>query len=126
MIHIVLGTHLRGYVRGPLLCVAKGIQDIHRRIFAAMLSNMDDSVGAILKKLRDERLEENTLVFFISDNGGPTRDYTGEELRVAYEHCGHTYTPQAGDQGQDPGQCSCTFPVYSTLGWRGWVWTKMD
>jgi len=58
----------------------KGIEDVHRRIFAAMLSNMDDSVGEILKKLRDERLEENTLVFFISDNGGPTRELTSSNL----------------------------------------------
>jgi len=58
----------------------KGIEDIHRRIFAAMLSNMDDSVGAILKRLRDQKLEENTLVFFISDNGGPTRELTSSNL----------------------------------------------
>ena len=52
------------------------IKDIQRRIFAAMLANMDDSVGAILKKLRFENLEENTLIFFLSDNGGPTRELT--------------------------------------------------
>ena len=52
------------------------IKDIQRRIFAAMLSNMDDSVGAILKKLRAKNLEENTLIFFLSDNGGPTRELT--------------------------------------------------
>ncbi len=52
------------------------IEDIHRRIFAAMLANLDDSVGAVLKKLRDERLDENTLIFFLSDNGGPTRELT--------------------------------------------------
>lgn len=52
------------------------IEDIHRRIFAAMLANMDDSVGAILKQLRKSGLEENTLVFFLSDNGGPTRELT--------------------------------------------------
>ena len=52
------------------------IQDIHRRIFAAMLSNMDNSVGAVLAKLRRERLVQNTLIFFLSDNGGPTRELT--------------------------------------------------
>ena len=52
------------------------IKDIHRRIFAAMLANLDDSVGEVLKKLRDERLAENTLVVFLSDNGGPTRELT--------------------------------------------------
>ncbi len=52
------------------------IDDIHRRIFAAMLANLDDSVGTILNTLRQTRLEENTLVFFLSDNGGPTRELT--------------------------------------------------
>jgi arylsulfatase A-like enzyme len=56
------------------------IEDIHRRIFAAMLSNLDDSVGAVLSKLRDESLWNDTLVFFISDNGGPTRELTSSNL----------------------------------------------
>ncbi len=52
------------------------IEDIHRRIFAGMLSNLDDSVGAVLEALRNAGLEENTLIFFVSDNGGPTRELT--------------------------------------------------
>lgn len=56
------------------------IEDIHRRVFAAMLANLDDSVGEVLAKLRAEGLEENTLVFFISDNGGPTRELTSSNL----------------------------------------------
>ncbi len=48
------------------------IRDEKRRTFAAMLSAMDHAVGAILGALRRAGLEENTLVFFISDNGGPT------------------------------------------------------
>ena len=44
-----------------------------RRTFAAMLSAMDDAIGDVLDKLRAEKLEENTLVFFIGDNGGPTQ-----------------------------------------------------
>ncbi|MEX0675585.1 MAG: sulfatase-like hydrolase/transferase [Pirellulales bacterium] len=48
------------------------IGDQKRRTYAAMLSAMDDAVGAVLEKLREARLEENTLVFFIADNGGPT------------------------------------------------------
>ena len=46
----------------------KHIEDIQRRIFAAMLANLDDSVGDILKKLKED-LEKDTLVFFLSDNG---------------------------------------------------------
>jgi arylsulfatase A-like enzyme len=48
------------------------IADEHRRTFAAMLAAMDDGVGAVLEKLRAAKLEEQTLIFFISDNGGPT------------------------------------------------------
>jgi len=52
------------------------IQDIHRRIFAAMLAHLDDSVGKVLAQLRACGVEENTLVVFISDNGGPTKELT--------------------------------------------------
>ena len=56
------------------------IEDLHRRIFAAMLANLDDSVGAVMSKLRQSGLEENTIVFFLSDNGGPTRELTSSNL----------------------------------------------
>lgn len=52
------------------------IEDIQRRIFAAMLANLDDSVGAVLQKVRDEGLERDTILFFLSDNGGPTKELT--------------------------------------------------
>ncbi|CAN5905405.1 N-acetylgalactosamine-6-sulfatase [soil metagenome] len=61
------------------------IEDAQRRIFLAMLANLDDSVGAILKKLREEHLEENTLVIFISDNGGPTRETTARNSTLRGE-----------------------------------------
>lgn len=48
------------------------IQDSKRRAYAAMLSAMDDGVGGTLARLRENGLEQNTLVFFLSDNGGPT------------------------------------------------------
>lgn len=61
------------------------IKDVHRRIFAAMLSNMDDSAGAVLQALRDRDLESNTLVFFLSDNGGPTRELTSSNAPLRGE-----------------------------------------
>ncbi len=48
------------------------IKDEKRRIFAAMMSALDDAVGSVLEKVRQSGQEENTLVFFLSDNGGPT------------------------------------------------------
>ncbi len=50
--------------------------DIHRRVFAGMLSNLDRNIGKILDTLRQQKLEENTLIFFLSDNGGPTKELT--------------------------------------------------
>ena len=52
------------------------IDDIHRRIFAGMLTHLDDSVGAVIAKLQESGVEENTLVVFLSDNGGPTKELT--------------------------------------------------
>jgi arylsulfatase A-like enzyme len=48
------------------------IKDDKRRTFAAMMSAMDDAVGAVLAKVKEIGQEENTLIFFLSDNGGPT------------------------------------------------------
>ena len=48
------------------------IEDETRRVYAAMVSAVDDAIGSVLEKLRTAGLEDNTLVFFISDNGGPT------------------------------------------------------
>lgn len=44
-----------------------------RRIMAAMVSAMDDGVGAILDEVTRQGLADNTCVFFMSDNG-PSRE----------------------------------------------------
>ncbi len=40
--------------------------------FREMVEALDDSVGQVIEKLRELRLERNTLVVFLSDNGGYT------------------------------------------------------
>jgi len=54
----------------------RDIQDVKRRTYAAMTVAMDDAVGRVLETLRKEGLEENTLIFFLSDNGGQTTQTT--------------------------------------------------
>jgi arylsulfatase A-like enzyme len=41
-----------------------------RRKYAADLAQMDDVIGRVMARLRERGLQENTLVFFFSDNGG--------------------------------------------------------
>jgi len=45
-----------------------------RATFAGMVSRLDREVGRVLEKLRALGLEENTVVFFCSDNGAPERN----------------------------------------------------
>lgn len=47
------------------------IKDERRRTYAAMVSAVDDGVGDLLDKLDQLGLAEDTIVFFLSDNGGP-------------------------------------------------------
>ena len=42
-----------------------------RNTLLAMGKRMDDAVGNVVAKLKSEGVWENTLLFFISDNGGP-------------------------------------------------------
>lgn len=44
--------------------------------YAGMIKRLDNSVGRILKKLEETGLDENTLVVFMSDNGGIDRKIT--------------------------------------------------
>jgi arylsulfatase B len=61
------------------------IPDIHRRIFAAMLAQLDDGIGRVVAQLRSAGLEENTLIVFLSDNGGPTRELTSSNAPLRGE-----------------------------------------
>lgn len=61
------------------------IPDIHRRIFAALLAQLDDSVGTVLARLREAGLERDTLVVFLVDNGGATRELTSSNAPLRGE-----------------------------------------
>jgi arylsulfatase A-like enzyme len=47
------------------------ISDTKRRTYAAMISIMDQNIGRVLAALQTAKLEQETLVVFLSDNGGP-------------------------------------------------------
>mgnify|MGYP001498470568 FL=1 len=46
------------------------IEDHTERVYAGMIRSLDRGVGRVLQSLEDNRLTENTIVIFTSDNGG--------------------------------------------------------
>ncbi len=48
-----------------------------RRTYAAMIAAMDDGIGRALDALTEHGLDDRTIVFFFSDNGGPIVPGTG-------------------------------------------------
>lgn len=51
----------------------KDIKNKRRRTYAAMVHRLDINVGKIVERLKKEKLSENTVVIFLSDNGGPAQ-----------------------------------------------------
>jgi arylsulfatase A-like enzyme len=48
----------------------KGVNGHDDPVYAAMIESIDESVGRVMKALSDLGLEKDTIVIFISDNGG--------------------------------------------------------
>jgi len=59
-----------------------------RSVYAAMTMAMDDGIGRVVKTLEANRIRENTLVFFVSDNGGR---HDGADNRPLRGHKGILY-----------------------------------
>jgi len=56
-----------------------GIADPQRRAYAAQITAMDDQIGKVVAALEAKGLRENTLIFFVSDNGGTrSKMFVGE------------------------------------------------
>jgi len=52
------------------------IEDPVKRIYYAMIACLDDAIGDLTNYLQELNIEDNTLIFFISDNGGATYTHT--------------------------------------------------
>ncbi|WP_308991095.1 arylsulfatase [Mariniflexile litorale] len=58
----------------------KSIENDSRRDYAAAMSHLDEAIGNVMEALKQSKLDENTLVIFLSDNGAqkewyPTKEY---------------------------------------------------
>ncbi|KAJ9574805.1 hypothetical protein L9F63_008030 [Diploptera punctata] len=48
------------------------IIDPNRRVYAAMMSKLDESVGRVVAALKKKDMLQNSIIVFLSDNGAPT------------------------------------------------------
>lgn len=95
--------------------------DKDRDTYLAMVEIMDEGIGEIIDTLQAEGLYENTLIFFLSDNGGATANHaTNDPLRAFKQHMyeGGIHVPfvvvwpnelEAGTQSEVPVTCMDIF-----------------
>lgn len=70
-----------------------------RRRALAMLSAVDDGVGGILQSLREYGIEQNTLIFFIGDNGAPLKIHKLDAPGIGAGWDGSLNDPLNGEKG---------------------------
>ncbi len=89
---------------------------LRHREWAAMITRMDDEVGRLLDLIRELGLDEDTIIFFASDNGysafGYEPDIRGPSFAEFFEHLGPT-------RGRKGGSHDGSFRVPALARWPG-------
>ncbi|MBI1335491.1 MAG: sulfatase-like hydrolase/transferase [Phycisphaera sp.] len=70
-----------------------------RRLALAMIAAIDEGVGRLRDSLRQHGLTDNTLIFFISDNGAPLKIDMKDEPGVGPGWDGSRNDPLVGEKG---------------------------
>lgn len=97
-----------------------------RPMFAAVVEGMDRAIGQVLQTLDEERIADNTIVMFFSDNGGaayatggannvPLRGGKGETWEGGIRVVSLLRWPEKLDAGARMGQIMSVMDVFPTL-----------
>lgn len=54
-------------------------EDLRMAVYAAMIDSMDQNIGRLMQALKDIKADKNTLVLFLSDNGGCAEEPEGRK-----------------------------------------------
>lgn len=75
----------------------RDFEDLKMAVFAAQVDRLDRGIGRLLAKLAELGIERNTLVMFLSDNGGDGEPETATSLPPGPKGSSHIYgRPWAG------------------------------
>lgn len=84
--------------------------------YAAQIDNMDQGIGRIIKNLKQNDELENTLIFFLSDNGGCAEQLKGVEKWVNAKEVTQTISGKKVSKGNIPGVMSGPASTYMSYG----------
>ena len=67
----------------------QNVNDSVKQVYYGMIEALDDAVGSIVEKLKQLHLDENTMIVFISDNGGATYTRATDNAPLRGGKCTH-------------------------------------
>jgi arylsulfatase A-like enzyme len=77
----------------------RNIEDITRRTYAGMITCMDDQIAKVVSALEKRGMRDNTLIVFLSDNGGNLSALFAGELDVSKIKLPSDNGPYRGGKG---------------------------
>ena len=100
-----------------------GVREDKKQAYREMVESVDDSTGNILSPVKRLGLEENTLIFLISDNGGhelvasnqPLNGFKGSVLEGGHRVPALAYWPGTVPAGGDSHETVLTMDLFPTL-----------
>lgn len=103
----------------------ENVTDTVKRVYYGMIEALDDAVGEVMNKLDKEGLLNNSLVFFISDNGGATYTRATDNAPLRGGKCTHfdggisvpffVQYPQAIQGGRTYEHAVSSLDIFSTI-----------
>lgn len=101
MLYAAFGApHLPNEAPQAALTQYANIKNPHRRTHAAMVTQLDFAIGRLVETLKSEGMLDNTIIWFMSDNGGliasppPSFSVLGQQIAKMEAAAGTKLTPR--------------------------------
>ncbi len=103
----------------------KDLWDLRMATYAAMIDRMDQGIGKVIRVLEDQKKLDNTLIVFMSDNGGCHEEVFN--WNIVYGQSGQTGTPNSFDAYGFPwaNASNTPFRLFKSLTMEGGIATPL-